>query len=101
MSGGEARTSVEVDGALLDEARRAAGLRTDAETVEEALRLLVRLREQQEVLDLAGKVRWEGDPGLSRAGRNTRLRTAARWGEGPGTPRAMAFAGDFVVPLKL
>ena len=64
------RTSVEVDGALLDEARRAAGLRTDTETVEEALRLLVRMRERPEILDLAGKVRWEGDLDLSRRGRH-------------------------------
>jgi Arc/MetJ family transcription regulator len=61
---------VEVDGASLDEARRAAGLRTDEETVEEALRLLVRLQEQQEILGLAGKVRWEGDLDRSRRGRN-------------------------------
>ena len=59
------RTSVEVDGALLDEARRAAELRTDEETVEEALRMLVRLRAQQEMLGLVGNVRWE--PTASRA----------------------------------
>ncbi len=58
---------MEVDGPLLDEARRAAGLRTDAETVEEAPRLLVRLQEQAEMLGLAGKVRWDGDPGVNRA----------------------------------
>lgn len=64
------RTSVEVDGALLHEARRAAGLRTDEETVEEALRALVRLREQTEILGLAGKVGWTGDPESSRRGRH-------------------------------
>jgi Arc/MetJ family transcription regulator len=56
---------VEVDGALLDEARRATGLRTGGETVEEALRVLVRLHAQQEMLGLAGKLRWE--PTASRA----------------------------------
>ena len=58
------RTTVEVDGALLDEARHAAGLRTDEET---ALRLLLRLQEQQEMLGLAGEVRWTGDVGWSRS----------------------------------
>ena len=56
------RTCVEVDGAPLDEARRAAGLRTDEETVEEALRLLIRLKEHEEILGPAGKMRLESDP---------------------------------------
>ena len=62
---------MEVDGALLDEARRAAGLRTDRGAVEEALRL-IRLHRQAEALGLAGKVRWTGDLDTSRAGRNNR-----------------------------
>ena len=64
------RTNIDIDDALLDEARRAAGLRTKKETVEEGLRLLVRLKEQEEILGLAGKVRWEGDLDRSRRGRN-------------------------------
>lgn len=71
------RTSVEVDRALLDEARRAAGLGTDGETVEEALRLLVRMRERQEILGLAGKVRWTGDLASSRRGRQPPEQQAA------------------------
>ena len=35
-----------------------------------AARLLVRLKEQEEILGLAGKVRWEGDLDRSRRGRN-------------------------------
>jgi Arc/MetJ family transcription regulator len=58
------------EGALLDEARRAAGLRTDEATVEESLRLLIRLHGQAEVLGLAGKVRWTGDLDASRRGRH-------------------------------
>ncbi len=64
------RTNIDIDDALLDEARRATGLRTKKETVEEGLRLLVRLKEQEEILGLAGKVRWEGDLETSRRGRN-------------------------------
>jgi Arc/MetJ family transcription regulator len=64
------RTSVAVDGALLDEARRAAGLRTDEETIEEALRLLVRLREQEDILALAGRVRWQSGIERSRDGQD-------------------------------
>ena len=76
MKGGAKRTSVEVDGALLDEARRAAGLRTDEQTAEEALLLLVRLHEQKEILGLAGKVRWTGDLEASRRGRHPSDRKA-------------------------
>jgi Arc/MetJ family transcription regulator len=64
------RTNIDIDDALLDEARRATGLRTKKETVEEGLRVLVRLKEQEEILGLAGKVRWEGDLDRSRRGRN-------------------------------
>ena len=60
-----------IDETLLDEAKRATGLRTKKETVEEGLRLLVRLKEQEEILGLAGKVRWEGELETSRRGRNT------------------------------
>ena len=65
------RTNIDIDDALLHEARRATGLRTKKETVEEGLRLLVRLKAQEEILGLAGKVRWEGDLETSRRGRNT------------------------------
>lgn len=66
------RTSVEVDGALLDKARRAAGLRTDAEAAEEALRLLIRPHGQAEILNWAGKARWTGDLDETRRGRHPR-----------------------------
>jgi Arc/MetJ family transcription regulator len=65
------RTNIDIDDALLDEARQATGLPTKKATVEEGLRLLVRLKEQEEILGLAGKVRWEGDLKTSRRGRNT------------------------------
>ena len=72
-----ARASVDVDGALLADARRAAGLQTDAETAEEALRLLLRLHGRTEILGLAGKVSWTGDLGASRCGRQFEDRKAA------------------------
>lgn len=59
---------MEVDGASPDEARRAAGLRTDEETLEEASRLLVRMQERTETLGPAAEVRWEGDRRLDGSG---------------------------------
>jgi len=40
---------------------RASGRRTKRETVEEALELLVRLRSQEAVRSLRGKIEWQGD----------------------------------------
>ena len=66
------RTNIEIDDDLMDRAQRASGLATKKATVEEGLRLLVWLKEQEEILRLAGKVRWQGDLDSSREGRNAK-----------------------------
>jgi Arc/MetJ family transcription regulator len=66
------RTNIVIDEALMQRALRLTGLKTKRAAVEEALRLLIRLKEQEEILGLAGQVRWEGDLAESRAGRNAR-----------------------------
>jgi Arc/MetJ family transcription regulator len=66
------RTNIDIDGSLMDEAQRATGLSTKKATVEEGLRALIRLKGQEEILSLAGKVKWQGDLAESRKGRNTR-----------------------------
>ncbi|GGK05786.1 hypothetical protein GCM10007426_38160 [Alloalcanivorax dieselolei] len=43
------------------EALKASGCETKKEAVEEGLKLLVRLKRQQELRKLRGKVQWEGD----------------------------------------
>ena len=40
---------------------RFTGLTTKRAVIEEALRLLVRLKSQEEVCNLRGKLHWEGD----------------------------------------
>jgi Arc/MetJ family transcription regulator len=55
------RTNIEIDDKLMRRAMKAGKFRTKRETVEEALKLLVRRKQQAQFLDLAGKVRWEGD----------------------------------------
>lgn len=63
------RTNIEIDEELLAQAMRATGLPTKRATVEEGLRLLVRLRKQVEALaDLKG-LGWEGDLDEMREGR--------------------------------
>jgi Arc/MetJ family transcription regulator len=66
------RTNIDIDDDLMARAQKVTGLATKKAAVEEGLRLLVRLKEQEEVLKLAGKVRWQGDLAASREGRNTR-----------------------------
>lgn len=54
-------TNVEIDDMLMSQAMAAAGLPTKRATIEEGLRLLVRVRRQAEAIaDLRG-LGWEGD----------------------------------------
>lgn len=63
------RTNIEIDDALMREALEASGLKTKRAAVEEGLRLLIRLRQQDAVRSLFGRVRWDGDLEGSRLGR--------------------------------
>lgn len=63
------RTNIEIDEKLMAEAQKASGLATKKQTVEQALRLMVKLRRQQEVSAAFGKYPWRGDLTKSRAGR--------------------------------
>jgi Arc/MetJ family transcription regulator len=56
--GNTMRTSIEIDDELMAEAQRLSGLRSKKETVEEALRLMVRLANQREVDAAFGRYRW-------------------------------------------
>lgn len=55
------RTNIEIDDTLMAMAMQASGKRTKKETVEEALELFVRMRAQQTLRSLRGKIEWEGD----------------------------------------
>jgi Arc/MetJ family transcription regulator len=66
------RTNIEIDDGLLEKAQRLSGLGTKRAVVEAGLQILVRLKEQEEILRLAGKVHWEGDLDQSRRGREPR-----------------------------
>ena len=54
------RTNIDIDDSLMADAMAATGARTKRETVEEGLRLLVRMRAQARVKDLWG-IGWDGD----------------------------------------
>lgn len=55
------RTNIEIDESLLAEAMQLSGAKTKREAVERALREMVQLGKQREILRLRGKLRWEGD----------------------------------------
>ena len=55
------RTNIDIDDDLMKAAMKATGKKTKKEVVEEALRELIRYKKQLSILDLAGKVKWEGD----------------------------------------
>jgi len=65
------RTNIEIDDALMAEAQKASGHATKKRTVEEALRLMIRLRRQRDVDQAFGKYRWRGSLARSRKGRGT------------------------------
>lgn len=55
------RTNIALDDELIDRAKELTGLRTKRAVVDEALRTLVRLKEQEGIRALRGELRWEGD----------------------------------------
>jgi Arc/MetJ family transcription regulator len=65
----EMRTNVVIDDDLMAEALESTGLNTKKAVIEEALRTLVRLKKQEKVRSLRGKLRWEGDLNMLREAR--------------------------------
>ena len=66
------RTNIDIDDALLKKAMIAAGQSTKKGTVEEALRALIRLKEQRKAFDEMRGIGWEGDLEEIRLGWSTR-----------------------------
>jgi Arc/MetJ family transcription regulator len=65
------RTNIDIDDTLMAAAQKASGHATKKQTVEEALRLMIKLRRQQDVSMAFGKYRWRGNLSRSRKGRGT------------------------------
>jgi Arc/MetJ family transcription regulator len=64
------RTNIEIDDELIQQALRVSGLKTKRAVVEAGLRMLLRLKRQEDILRLVGKVHWEGNLDESRQGRD-------------------------------
>lgn len=55
------RTNIVIDDQLMAEALKASGLQTKKQAVEEGLKALIKLNKQEEIRQLRGKLKWEGD----------------------------------------
>jgi Arc/MetJ family transcription regulator len=59
--GEKMRTNIVIDDNLMSAALKTSGLNTKKEVVEEALRLLIKVKNQNKLKKFRGKLRWEGD----------------------------------------
>lgn len=55
------RTNIVIDDELMDAAFKATGIKTKKELVELGLKTLIRLKQQESIKALRGKLKWEGD----------------------------------------
>lgn len=55
------RTNIVIDDELMAEAQRLGQIDTKREAVDQALRLFVRLKQQEAVRAARGRLKWEGD----------------------------------------
>ena len=61
------RTNIEIDDKLMKDTLQATGLKTKREVVEQGLRTLLRLRQQEDIRRFRGKLKWQGDLDTMRA----------------------------------
>jgi Arc/MetJ family transcription regulator len=55
------RTNIVIDDKLMADALKTSGYKTKKGAVEQGLKLLVRMSQQQELRKLRGKIKWEGN----------------------------------------
>ncbi len=79
------RTNVVLNETLVEQAKVLTGIKTTRGVIDEALRLLIRLRQQGEAAELRGRLRWEGDLAALRESRADGYRVAP---EGPASHAA-------------
>jgi Arc/MetJ family transcription regulator len=55
------RTNIVIDDELMKQVLKLTGLKTKREAVEQGLKTLVRLKQQEQIRKYLGKLNWEGD----------------------------------------
>lgn len=64
------RTNVVLDENLVEECRKLTGIETRRALIDFALREVLRRGRQKKLMELKGKIHWEGDLSQSREGRS-------------------------------
>jgi len=62
------RTNIVIDEDLMAKAMKLLGLKTKRATVEEALRIIISLKEQKQIRSFRGQLKWDGDLDEMRKG---------------------------------
>ncbi|HAJ79440.1 MAG TPA: DUF2191 domain-containing protein [Fibrobacteres bacterium] len=55
------RTNIVINDTLMNDAKSISGLRTKKETIESALKLLIKVKSQSSIKKYRRKLKWEGD----------------------------------------
>lgn len=55
------RTNIEIDDKLMADVLKATGLKTKKDAVELGLKTLIRLKKQENIRKMRGKLKWTGD----------------------------------------
>ncbi len=63
------RTNVVIDDDLMESALRASGIKTKKKAIEEGLKLLVQMKNQEKIRAFRGKLKWTGSLDEMRADR--------------------------------
>lgn len=63
------RTNIVIDNDLMQRAMKATGFSTKKAVVEEGLRMLIKMKGQEGIRRLRGKIEWEGNLKTMREGR--------------------------------
>jgi len=63
------RTNIDLDEELVSRGLKISGLRTKKDLVNMALREFIRKNDQMRILELRGKIQWQGDLELMRESR--------------------------------
>jgi Arc/MetJ family transcription regulator len=55
------RTNIVIDDTLMNDAKQVSGFHTKKETIESALKLLIKVKSQSFIKKYRGKLKWQGD----------------------------------------
>jgi Arc/MetJ family transcription regulator len=61
------RTNIVINDDLMHQAMAISGFKTKKEAVESGLKLLVQMKQQEQIREARGKLQWEGDLGKMRS----------------------------------